>query len=114
MRQTYCILLGLLLALALYLIMSLVFGLIGYANWFDMSRLAYDITHYLIVAIATFYAAKKAASKGWLIGAVLGLLMAAMSFLFHWSLAEHFSTALVRGVVTLSVATIVGAIGVNI
>ena len=114
MRQTYCVLLGLLLALALYLIMSVVFGLFGYANWFDMSRLGYDITHYLIVAIATFYAAKKAGSKGWLIGAVLGLLMAALSLLFNWSLKELAVTTLVRSAITLAVATIAGAIGVNI
>ncbi len=114
MRQIYCILLGLLIALVLYLIMSLVFGVISYANWFDLGRLGYDITHYLIVVIATFYAAKKAASKGWLIGAVLALLMAALSLFFHWSLNEPFLTALLRSAITLAVGTIVGAVGVNI
>lgn len=114
MRQAYSVLVGFIVALLLYLLMAVTFGIINYANIMNIGRLGYDITHYLIVAVAAFFAAKKAADKGWLVGLILAFVLAALSLVIHWSFGEPLSAQLLRSVLTLVVGSIAGMFGVNI
>jgi len=114
MRQSYCVLSGIVLALVLYLLVSLVFGIINVTSVWDLGRFVYDISHYLIVAVAAVFAAKKAAGQGWLIGFSLALILAAISLAVHWSIGEPIFNQIARSLITLGVGTIAGIFGVNI
>lgn len=114
MHKAYCVLRGLVVAISLYIIVSLLLGVVSYAQWFDVGKLGFDIIHYLVIAIAAFIAAKKAADKGWLVGFVIAFLIAAFSTMIHWSIGEPFINLMVRSGATLFVGTLSGVIGVNI
>ncbi|MDD2430129.1 MAG: TIGR04086 family membrane protein [Firmicutes bacterium] len=114
MRQAYSVLWGLLVALVLYLFLSLLFGVFAYLDWFTLGRLGYDILHYLIIAIAAFIAAKKAADKGWLVGLIIALFIAVFSVMMQRSLGQPFIEQVMRSAITLAVGTIAGVFGVNI